>query len=235
MKIMLINPNSTASMTQKAACAASKVARPETEIVAVTSKNGPTSIEGFLDVAMCQSALVEEAANHKDVDAVIVGCFDDTGLDALRCVFDVPVVGIGEAAYHAASLVSHRFSVVTTLSCSVAGISNNLNNYGLATRCANVRTTDLPVLKLEENDPESLDLIRLEIKAALDEDKAEAIILGCAGMADLMTLLSNEFKVPVIDGVACAVGFVEALVAAGMKTSKTGTYVPNSGKYTGIT
>ena len=105
MKILLINPNCTDSMTQKAASAASKVARPETEIIAVTSRNGPPSIEGFLDVAMCQSALIEEAAHHKDVDSVIVGCFDDTGLDALRCIFDVPVVGIGEAAYHAASLV----------------------------------------------------------------------------------------------------------------------------------
>ena len=235
MKILLINPNCTHSMTQKAASAASKVARPETEIIAVTSRNGPPSIEGFLDVAICQSALVAEAANHKEVDAVIVGCFDDTGLDALRCIFDVPVVGIGEAAYHAASLISHRFSVVTTLSRSVAGISNNLNNYGLATRCANVRATDIPVLKLEEKDPESLDLIRLEITAALDKDKAEAIVLGCAGMADLMTLLSNEFKVPVIDGVACAVGFVEALVAAGIKTSKINTYVSNACKYTGLT
>ena len=235
MKILLINPNCTHSMTQKAASAASKVARPETEIIAVTSSSGPPSIEGFLDVAMCQSALIEEAAHYKDVDAVIVGCFDDTGLDALRCIFDVPVVGIGESAYHAASLISHRFSVVTTLSRSVAGISNNLNNYGLATRCTSVRATDIPVLKLEKNDPESLDLIRLEIKAALDEDGAEAIVLGCAGMADLMTQLSNEFKVPVIDGVACAVGFVEALVAAGIKTSKIGTYASNPGKYTGIT
>ena len=183
---------------------------------------------------MCQFTLVEEVAKRKEVDAVIIGCFDDTGLDALRCIFDVPVVGIGEAAYHAACLVSHSFSIVTTLSRSVDGISNNLNNYGLATRCANVRATDIPVLKLEENDPASLDLIRLEIKAALDEDKAEAIVLGCAGMADLMTQLSNEFKVPVIDGVACAVGFVEALVAAGIKTSKVSAYVSNSGKYTGL-
>lgn len=74
--------------------------------------------------------------------------FDDTGFDALHCFFDLPVVGTREAAYHAASLVSHRFSVETTLSRLVAGISNNLNNYGLATRCANVRATDMPVLKL---------------------------------------------------------------------------------------
>ena len=146
----------------------------------------------------------------------------------------MPVVGIGEAAYYAASSVYHRFSAVTTLSRSVAGISNNSNNYGLAIKCTNVRTTDIPVLKLEENDPESLDLIRLEIKAALDEYKAEATVLGCTGMADLMTQLSNEFKVPIIDGVACAVGFVEALATAGIKRSKINTYASYAGKHTGL-
>ena len=97
---------------------------------------------------MCESALFEEAVNHNDVDLVVVGYFDDTGLDALHCIFDVPVVGTGEAAYDAASSLSHRFTVVNTLNRSVAGISNNLNNYGLATRCANVRATDISLLKL---------------------------------------------------------------------------------------
>ena len=88
----------------------------------------------------------------------------------MRCIFDLPVVALGEEAYYAAFLVSHSFSAITTLSRSVAGISNNSNNYGLATRCANLRAADTTVLKLEENNPESFDLIRLEIKAALDED-----------------------------------------------------------------
>ena len=117
MKILLINPTCTDSMTQKAVSAASKVARAKTETIAVASRNGPTSIEGLLDVSMCQSALVEEAA------------------------------------YHATFLLYHRFSKVTTLSHSFASISNNLNNYGLTTRCANVQATDIPVPKLAENNP----------------------------------------------------------------------------------
>lgn len=224
MKLLLINPNSTSSMTQKAAVAARRVARPDTEIVATNPEQGPYSIEGFYDVAVCLPGLLEEAARHRDVDAVIVACFDDTGLDAMRCLLEVPVIGIGEAGYHAAAMLAHRFSVVTTLSRSVAGISDNLKRYGLEAKCASVRATDIPVLKLEEGDPACLDEIRAEIAAAIKHDKAEAIVLGCAGMADLMQQLSDEFGIPVIDGVSCAVGMAEALVAAGLSTSKAGAY-----------
>lgn len=234
MKLLLINPNTTASMTHKAEAAARRVARPDTQVIATTSKSGPASIEGFYDVAICVPGLLEEAAQHRDVDAVIIACFDDTGLDAMRCLFDVPVIGIGEAAYHAAAMVSHRFSVVTTLSRSVAGISDNLKRYGLDAKCASVRATDIPVLKLEESDPASLADIRAEIAAAIEHDKAEAVVLGCAGMADLMQELSEEFAIPVIDGIACAVGMAEALVAAGLSTSKAGAYAPAVNKQAAV-
>jgi allantoin racemase len=226
MKLLLINPNTTASMTQKAAAAARHVARPDTEIIATNPPNGPYSIEGFYDVALCLPELLNETGRHRGVDAVVIACFDDTGLDAMRCLLDVPVIGIGEAGYHAASMLAHRFSVVTTLSRSVAGISDNLKRYGLDARCAGVRATDIPVLKLEEGDPTCIDLIRAEIAAAVEKDHAEAIVLGCAGMADLMQQLSKEFGIPVIDGVSCAVGMAEALVAAGLTTSKSGAYAP---------
>lgn len=226
MKLLLINPNTTQSMTRKAEIAARKVARPDTEIIATNSRSGPYSIEGFYDVATCLPGLLEEARQHRDVDAVVIACFDDTGLDAMRCLFDVPVIGIGEAGYHAAAMLSHRFSVVTTLSRSVAGISDNLKRYGLETKCASVRATDIPVLKLEEGDPASLDQIRAEIAAAIVQDKAEAVVLGCAGMADLMQQLSKEFGIPMIDGISCAVGMAEALVSAGLSTSKAGAYAP---------
>ena len=230
MKLLLINPNTTVSMTRKAEAAARRVAGPDTQIVATNSHSGPASIEGFYDVAVCLPGLLEEAARHKDVDAVIIACFDDTGLDALRCAFDVPVIGIGEAGYHAAAMVSHRFSVVTTLSRSVAGLTDNLHRYGLWAKCASVRATDIPVLKLEESDPQSLSDIRAEIAAAVEQDGAEAIVLGCAGMADLMQELSQEFGIPVIDGISCAVGLAETLVAAGLSTSKVGAYSPAADK-----
>jgi len=224
MKILVVNPNSTASMTTKIAAAARAVARPDTEIVAATSQNGPPSIQGFLDVATCVPGLLEEVKRHPDVDAIVIACFDDTGLDAVRCLVSVPVLGIGEAAYHAASMVATKFSVITTLSRSVPGLENNLQRYGLARKCVRVRATDIPVLKLEEGDPATLDKIRSEIRDAIEQDRAEAIVLGCAGMADLMEQLSDEFGLPVIDGVAVGVALAEALANTGLVTSKIGAY-----------
>ena len=84
---------------------------------------------------------------------MIVACFDDTGLDAARCLTAAPVVGIGEAGFHFASMLSNKFSVVTTLSRSVPAIEHNLVRYGLAHRCARVRASDVPVLELEEAIP----------------------------------------------------------------------------------
>lgn len=224
MKILVVNPNTTASMTRKIGLAARSTARPGTTIVAANSQSGPASIQGYLDAATCVPGLLAEIEKHLDADAIVIACFDDTGLDAVRCIVPVPVIGIGEAAYHAASMIATRFSVVTTLSRSVPGIEHNLNKYGLAQKCGRVRATNIPVLQLEESDPVTLDLIRREIRAAIEQDQAEAIVLGCAGMVDLVASLSAEFGLPVIDGVTAGVSFAEALVAAGFKTSKIGAY-----------
>lgn len=224
MQILIVNPNTTASMTEKIAIAARAVARPDTQITATNPAQGPASIQGFHDGATCVPGLLAEIAGHPEAEAIIIACFDDTGLDAARCQADVPVIGIGEAAFHAASFLSYKFSVITTLGRSVPGIEANLKRYGLDARCAKVRATEIPVLELERNDLGTLARIKSEIARALEEDRAEAIVLGCAGMADLMGRLSDEFKVPVIDGVACATTFAEALAATGLKTSKIGGY-----------
>ena len=131
---------------------------------------------------------------------------------------------LAASEFYAASLVANKFSVITTLSRSVPGIENNLMRYGLAQKCAKVRATEIPVLKLEEGDPATLFTIKSEIRLAIEEDRAEAIVLGCAGMADLMASLSDEFGLPVIDGVATGIAFAEALVSTGLKTSNIGSY-----------
>lgn len=224
MRLLIVNPNTTESMTRKVEAVAQSVARPDTDIIATNPKTGPASIQGFHDAAICVPHLLEVIEEHPQVDAVIIACFDDTGLDASRCAADVPVIGIGEAAYHFASIVANKFSVITTLGRSVPGLEANLVRYGLDRRCAKVIATDIPVLKLEENDPATLDKIKSAIKETITNDGAEAVVLGCAGMTDLMDLLTAETGIPVLDGVTCAVTLAEGLFAAGVKTSKTGGY-----------
>ncbi len=211
-------------MTEKIGLAARQAVRRETEILAVNPLKGPASIQGYHDVALCVPHLLDEISRHKHVDAIVIACFDDTGLDAARCAVEVPVVGIGEAAFHAASLLACKFSVVTTLRRSVPGIEANLLRYGLDRRCARVRACEVPVLELESNDPATLERIEAEIRLALEEDGAEAIVLGCSGMANLAKLLSNKCGVPVLEGVTCATAFIESLAVLGLKTSKIGGY-----------
>jgi allantoin racemase len=213
-------------MTEKIGRAARAVAASGTEIIAVNPPDGPVSIEGYYDEAFSLPGLLAEIANGETlgVSAHIIACFDDTGLEAARSLASAPVIGIGEAAFHLASLLGHRFTVVTTLSRSIAAIETNLLKYGLASRCAKVRACEVPVLALD--DPASNASVRIgeEIERAKCEDNAEVIVLGCAGMADLAARLSEQHGLPVIDGVTSAVKLAVALGVLGLKTSKIRTY-----------
>jgi len=234
MKLRIVNPNTTASMTRKIEAAARAIARAETQVTAVNPEFGPASIEGYFDEAFSLPGLLDEIGKAPDADAFIIACFDDTGLEAARCATQAPVIGIGEAAFHMAGLVAEKFSVVTTLSRSIVPIERNLSKYGLIARCARVRAAEVPVLALEDEGSDARLRIEAEIARALDEDGAEAIVLGCAGMADLARALGEKFGVPVLDGVACAVTLAEGAARLGLKTSKRNTYAaPRPKAYTG--
>ena len=226
MKILIVNPNTTAAMTDKIRAAACLVAAAGTQIIAVNPADGPVSSEGYYDEAFSVPGLLREIAKGEaqGVAAHVIACFDDTGLEAARSLARAPVIGIGEAAFHLASLVSHRFSVVTTLSRSIAAIETNLMKYGLSQRCARVRAAEVPVLSLDDPASQASLKISEEIERAKSEDRAEAIVLGCAGMADLAARLSRQHGLPVIDGVASAVKLAEAMGALGLQTSKLGAY-----------
>jgi allantoin racemase len=224
MRLLVVNPNTTASMTTRIGEAARAAATPGTEIIAVNPVAGPPSIEGYYDEVFAVPGLLAEMQKAGAVDATIIACFDDTGLDAARSFSLAPVIGIGEAAFHVASLVAGKFSVVTTLSRSIPAIEHNLVRYGLMSRCSRVRAAEVAVLDLEIKGSPARGRIAREIDRAIEEDHAEAIVLGCAGMADLAAALSLEHGLPVIDGVAAAVKLAESLSSLGLRTSKRGGY-----------
>lgn len=225
MNILVVNPNTTSSMTEKIADAATRVKNPGTEIQAVTSSMGPASIEGYYDEALALPGLLVEVAKGErgGAQAAIIACFDDTGLDAARALVHIPVMGICEAALSAASFIAQRFTIVTTMERSRLPLEALVHRYGMTGRC-NVRAADISVLSLEDPQSNARDRLRNEIAAALREDRTEAIVLGCAGMADLTMDLRREFAIPVIDGVAAAVKQAEGLIALGLTTAKRGAY-----------
>ncbi|MBB4143828.1 aspartate/glutamate racemase family protein [Rhizobium rhizoryzae] len=227
MKILLVNPNTTASMTATAAHAARLVAAHGTEVVAVTSSMGPVSIEGYYDEALAIPGLLMEiaAGERSGAQAAIISCFDDTGLDAARALANIPVIGICEAALAAASFIAQRITIVTTMERSRLPLEHLVHRYGMAGR-TKVRAADIPVLSLEEPSSNARARLCQQMEMALRDDRAEAIVLGCAGMADLTADLRKEFGVPVIDGVAAAVKQAECLISLGLTTSKIGAYAP---------
>lgn len=236
MRLHVCNPNTTAAMTASIAAAARAAASPGTEILAGNPPDGPVSIEGFFDEAFSVPGLLREIARAEaaGVDGHVIACFDDTGLEAARSAATAPVIGIGEATYHLASLLAHRFSVVTTLSRSIPALETNLLKYGLDRRCARVRACEVPVLELDDPGSDAVRRIGEEIERAKAEDHAEAIVLGCAGMADLAGRLSVRHGLPVVDGVASAVALAEGLARIGLRTSKIGGYAfPRPKPYAG--
>ncbi len=235
MRLLVVNPNTTKSMTATIAESARLAAASATEIVARTSALGPESIEGYYDEVFAVPGLLTEIAigEREGASAAVIACFDDTGLDAARAMAGIPVIGICEAALATAGFIAKRFTVVTTLERSRVPIEELVRRYGMAER-ARVRAADIAVLALEDPNSGARDRLRSEIANAIAEDKAEAIVLGCAGMADLARTLQREFGMPVIDGVGAAVKQAEALVALGLTTSKRGTYAsPIRKRYAG--
>ncbi|WOD40303.1 aspartate/glutamate racemase family protein [Nodosilinea sp. E11] len=226
MKISVINPNTTATMTEKIGVAARQVAAPTTEILACNPTMGPVSIEGHYDEALSVIGVLDEIRRGEaaGMDGYVIACFGDPGLGAARELARGPVIGIAEAAMHVASLVAPRFSIVTTLG-RTKGIAQHLvTSYGMTAHCAGIRAAEVAVLALEESGSTAYDQILQECRLALVEDEAEAIVLGCGGMADLAAELAANLGVPVIEGVTAGVKLVEAVVALGLGTSKVRDY-----------
>ncbi len=237
MQIRVINPNTTESMTGTIAAAARMAAAPGTTISPVTAATGPVSIEGHYEEAVAAIAVLEavRAGEGEGAAAHVIACFGDPGLLAAREIARAPVIGIAEAAMHLASLVATGFSVVTTLARTRIITEHLVVAYGMERHCRRVRATDLPVLGLADPGSDAAGVIAAECRRALAEDGTGAIVLGCAGMADLATDLSAKLGVPVIDGVGAAVKLAEALVGLGLATSKLGDLAPPNVKpYRGL-
>jgi allantoin racemase len=201
--IALINPNSTEAMTQAMVETASKAG---VALEGWTSIEGPAAIQGPDDGADCIPPMLElvRKASYAGAKAIVIGCFDDTGLDAAREIATCPVIGIGQAAYHMAVLAGGRFSVVTTLAVSVPILQDNIHAYGFTSKLARVRACGVPVLDLETDPAGTAPAVVGEIKRAVAEDKVDVVVLGCAGMVHIPAYFCEEGPVRLIDGVTSA-------------------------------
>ena len=227
MRILVLNVNTTASLTRAIGDSARQVASPGTEIVELPPDFGADSCEGNFESYLAALAVMDKVANYTEpFDAVIQAGYGEHGREGLQELLDVPVVDITEAAASTAQFLGHKYSVVTTLDRAVPLIEDRLKLAGLTDRLASVRASGLGVLELESDPQRAVEAIVEQSRAAVEQDKAEVICLGCGGMAELEEQVAAATGVPIVDGVRAAVTIAESLVRMGLSTSKVRTYAP---------
>jgi len=236
MRIRVINPNTTWSMTRLIGECASAVASAGVTVEAVSPTMGPASIESHYDEALAVPGILSEVARGEaeGVDGYVIACFGDPGLEAARELARGPVVGIAEAAMRTAMYLGRSFSVVTTLGRTRGRAWDLAETYGVSRTCRGVHACEIPVLELETS-PGARERITQACGEALALDESDVIVLGCAGMADLCAHVSREIGAPVIDGVAAATVAVHGLITLGLRTSALGEYSrPGPKTYQGL-
>jgi len=223
MKIFIINPNSDLEMTDSIRNAAETFAGGDFEIECSAAPGAPKFIETYEDAVKAAPGMIRLMRDNESTsDAFIVACHCDPNLDILKEIARKPVVGIGEASIKIASMLGHKFSIVSSMLHSVPNKEALVRKYYLNEQLASIRAPegDTGALSPEEK-------YLLAAQKAVNEDLAEVIVLGCAGMAGLDKRLQEILGVPVLDGVICALIIAAGLVKYGVSTSKIRRYKPD--------
>ena len=220
MELLVINPNSDAAMTAVIRQAAEAYAAGEFQVICMNTPGAPGFIDSYQDeveTAPGMTALIRK--HEQQFDGFLVACMDDPNLDALKEISSKPVVGIAEAAMKIASMIGHCFSIVSTSRASVANHQVLARKYHLADQLASVRFPQSADASLSDEEG-----FFEAARSAVEDDLAEVIVLGCAGLADMARRLETRLKVPVLDGVVCGLIILSGMVKAGISTSKIGRY-----------
>jgi len=225
MKLLLINPNITAAMTDSMAAEARRFASPSTEIVAVTAEFGTQYVENRVEAAIASHAVLDALAkNAADCDAAIVSAFGDPGLAAAREFADIPVVGIEESAILTAWMLGRRYSIICLTPRLRTWYIECAQEHGLAGRLASVRALDAPIADITRAKEQYRDRLIEACMHAIEQDEAGVIIFGGGPIAGLAREAAGAIPVPTLDGVSCAVRMAEALVGLQPRPAQSGSF-----------
>jgi len=232
MRILIVNPNTSTEMTAKIEAVARAYARPDTVLEAANPAFGPRVIEGFFEEDVARHAMLETILDRRgQYDGIVIAAFCNPGIWAAREIVSVPVIGIAEAAFHFATLLGRKFSILGHLPRLHGMMEEYARFFGFGHALASVRTIEFPVTEIGPEAEEAIVRIVKVGKQAVREDGAEVLCLGCAGMALLDKTVETQVGVPVLDGTVCAVKLLEGMADYGVKTSKVSTFAfPEPGK-----
>ena len=231
MRLLVINPNISDSVTALIEAEARRSAEPGTELTMRTAAFGVAYIETRFEALIGAYATAQLAAeHHASHDAVIVAAFGDPGLSALREALPVPVLGMTESALATACLLGHRFSIVAISQRIQAWYREMVESHGLIGRLASIRALDRPLASIGGVQDEHADALLALCERAVREDGAEVIVLAGAPLAGLARALRGRLPVPVVDGVSSAVRHAATLVALAPGRATAGSFAPPPAK-----
>lgn len=227
MRLLLINPNISDSVTTLIEAEARRSASPETQITMQTAAFGVAYIETRFEALIGAYATAQLAAeHHAGHDAVIVAAFGDPGLAGLREALPVPVLGMTESALATACLLGHRFSIIAISQRIQAWYREVVEANGLIERLASIRALDRPLASIGHVQDDHAEALRTLCERAVREDGAEVIVLAGAPLAGLARALHGQLPVPVVDGVSSAVRHAETLGALQPGKATLGSFAP---------
>lgn len=226
MRIFVINPNTSESVTEHIRRELEKIKRPDTELTVMNPEHGPVSIESAYDETLAGPPTLElvRQANEEEYDAIVLACFSDPALDAAKEVSDIPVIGIEEATLHMAAMLGHKFSITTAFRNRVPTREIHTRLRGMDSGYASTLVLNMSVLEMDAN-PEKAKARILELaRKAVQEDGAEVIVLGCAGLTGYAEDVERELGVVVLDPTSVALKMAEAVANLGLRHSKVGRF-----------
>lgn len=218
MRILLVNPNMTQAMTDSMATVARRVAEGRAEIVPLTAPRGFPYIASLAEAQVAGAITLEMIAENLDgIDAVVIAAFGDPGLGGAKQLFDLPVVGMAEAAVMTAAMLGERFSIVTFSPVMTRWYTDCVLATGLGGRFTGVRTPALHEGDVGNAAQEKRsDLVALARQAVV-QDGADVVILGGAPLAGLAPEIDADIPAVVIDPIASAVAQAMTLAAMGVR------------------
>ncbi len=227
MRLVLANPNATASVTDACAALARVAASPGTEIVAWTNREGPPIVDSWYADYFAGRPLARGLRALSPMpDAIVLAGFGNYGTSAVKEALDVPVVGMPEAAMSMAVPLCHRFAIVTTTPRMIPYTEDLVAATGFRERCAAVAAVSLPPLGAPLSDDAVVAELASEVERVRTSTRADLVILGGARLSPYAAALRKLVAVTVLEPVACGVQVAEALVRLGLRQSKTGRYAP---------
>jgi len=187
---------------------AKKFAQEQFEVLCKSTPGAPKFIETYEDVNLAAPGMLDLIRKHNSqCDAFVIACHCDPNLDVLKETSKKPVVGIGEASLRIAAMMGRRFSIIQTTEESIPMKEALVRKYRLQNALASIRAPNPEQQKMDEY-KKYMTIAR----AAMEEDRADVIVLGCAGLTGMDKRLQNELGIPVLDGVGCGLTMALALL-----------------------